>query len=63
MDRQYDLFEKLPDGQVLWRTVITGRDESLDASRLLAETTTNEVFAMYFPTNDVIGTLNKKIER
>ena len=60
MNRDYDLFEKLPNGSVLWRMVVTGRDQCLQALRRLAEVSSNEVFAMHTPTKEVIATLNKK---
>lgn len=60
MDREYDIFERLPNGQVLWRMVVSGRDQSLDALRKLAKTSTNEVFAVHVPTKEVIGTLNRR---
>jgi hypothetical protein len=43
--------------------VVTGRDQSLEALRKLAKTSTNEVFAIHVPTKEVIGTLNKKLSK
>ena len=59
MDKEYeyDLFEKLPDGKVLWRMVVTGRDKSLEALRRLAEKSNSEFFAMYVPTKEIIATV------
>jgi len=60
MDREYDIFEKYANGQVVWRMVVKGRDQSLEALRRLAKTSSNELFAMHLPTKEIIRTLNEK---
>jgi hypothetical protein len=60
MDRQYDIFEKLPGGYVLWRETIVGRQESLSRLGVLATATRNEIYAIHLPTKEIIATLNKK---
>ena len=55
MNRDYDLFEKLPDGSELWRRHVCGL---LDAQRELVEmskTTRNDCFAMHLKTKEIIA--------
>ena len=56
--RTYDIFEKSPNGQVLWRASMIGRERSLRKLQELAAASRNEVFAMHLPTKEVIATLN-----
>jgi hypothetical protein len=58
LDREYDIFEKLPDGDLLWRAVVIGRENAIVKLREIAATTKNECFVMYVPTNEIIATLN-----
>src|ERR1700693_1213191 len=54
VDREYDIFECLQDGSVVWQTRICG----LPSTRLkideLAKSTGKEYFAMYLPTQEVV---------
>jgi hypothetical protein len=58
MERDYDLFERFPDGSPMWR----GRAKGLlEVRRTLAElstTTSNECFAMHLPTKDIVARVN-----
>ncbi len=57
-DRSYDLFEKLPDQSVVWRGIVHGlQDAKLKLGELAAKTN-NECFAMYLPTQEVVGRVN-----
>lgn len=62
MDREYDLFEKLPDGSLIWRAVVTGHESAIAKLRELADYTTNEVRVMHMPTKSIVATMNAKIE-
>lgn len=57
MDRTYDIFEKLANGEVLWRAVMVGRESSLRKLQELAAESNNELFAMHLPTKEIIATL------
>lgn len=63
LEREYEIFEQLPDGSPIWR----GHASGLPSVRLklqeLARTTTNECFAMYLPTKEVVARLNVKMPR
>lgn len=58
MEREYELFELLADGSPMWR----GHACGLQAVRLklqeIARTTTNECFATYLPTKEIVARLN-----
>jgi hypothetical protein len=56
MDRQYDLFEKMPDGCRLWRTSVSGREAALRKLNELAKKSANSFIAMHLPTREIIGT-------
>jgi len=60
VDRTYDIFEKYPDGSSRWLAVVTGRDALLERLNDLSSTTTNELFAIYMPTKEIIATRNAK---
>lgn len=57
MDRTYDIFEKLPSGEVLWRAVMVGREPSLRKLQELAAQSSNEIFAVHLPIKEIIATL------
>ncbi|HWY08937.1 MAG TPA: hypothetical protein VNY24_18895 [Candidatus Acidoferrales bacterium] len=58
MDRQYDIFEILPDGSAFWREAIHGRDNAMRKSAILAAKTPNEIRVMHVPTKTIIATMN-----
>ena len=60
MDREYDIFEKLPDGTLMWRIVIAGHENALSAMRKLAAGSANEFQVMHLPTKAVIAVMNQK---
>ena len=60
MNREYDIFEKLPDGTVLWHTLIQGLENALASLRDLGGQSPNEFFAMHTPTKETIGRVNVK---
>lgn len=44
MRRDFDVFEKFPDGSTLWRTCVNGRYEAQRKMHELAERSGNEFF-------------------
>ena len=60
MDQYYDIFEQAPDGTVLWRCAVTGREATLNVLKKLAAETTNELRAMHLATNSVLATVNDR---
>jgi hypothetical protein len=58
MEREYDLFEMLPDGAPVWRGHARGLVDAEAKLRQIAESTDNECFALYLPTKETIIRLN-----
>jgi hypothetical protein len=46
MRRDYDIFEKLPDGSTAWRACVSGRFEAERKMQELAEFSSNEFFML-----------------
>jgi len=59
MDREYDLFEKFPDGSLLWRDVVLGHENAIHKLQELAAKTPNECYAMHLPTNVILASMNE----
>jgi hypothetical protein len=60
MERDYDLFEVLPDGTVMWREAVTGHEAAIRKLHELSVRTTNEVRVMHLPTKTLIATKNAR---
>lgn len=60
MDREYDLFEKFPDGSVQWRGFVAGLEAARAKLQLLAKQSENEIFAMHAPTKEIAARVNAK---
>jgi hypothetical protein len=58
MEREYDLFEQFPNGDVLWRMTVIGHENAIQQLRELAATTYNEVRAVHLPTQAVVAVMN-----
>ena len=58
MNREYDLFQKFPDGSVLWRECVTGLENALAHLKELASRSPYEHFALHTPTNAVVARIN-----
>ena len=58
MERNYDIFEVLPDSQPMWRAAVARHENALRALKELAVKTTNEVRVMHLPTKAVIAVMN-----
>jgi hypothetical protein len=57
-EREYDLFERFPDGSPIWRGRASGLNDAEAKLRNLASTTTNECFALYLPTKEIVLRVN-----
>lgn len=58
MDREYDLFEILPNESVIWRRKITGHDNAIWQLQELATSTKNELRVMHLLTNSIVAVIN-----
>jgi hypothetical protein len=54
MDSDYDIFEKLPDGKVIWRFSVTGHDNAIAKFEQIAAISANEVFVTHVDTQEVV---------
>jgi hypothetical protein len=50
MRRQFDIFEKFPDGSTVWRICVRGRYETERKLLSLAEHSENEFYAIEVPS-------------
>lgn len=58
MDRKYDLFEKSPDGLMMWKGTVAGVEDAIGNLQRLAAASENECCVMYLPDKAVIATMN-----
>lgn len=58
MQRQYDLFEKLPDGSLDFRSTIAGLECAIAALKNLSTHTDNDCVLIYLPTRTVIAMMH-----
>jgi hypothetical protein len=58
MDREYDLFEKLPDGSVVWQAAIVGLENAISRLKELAKLSPNEFFAIHTPSKAIVARIN-----
>jgi hypothetical protein len=58
MERDYDIFEELPDGSPVWRSCVHGLVNARMELEALAKKTRNECFAIHVPTGQVVARLN-----
>lgn len=63
MEREYELFEQLPDGSTIWRAHASGLPNVRLKLQEIAGKTTNQCFAMYFPTKEIVARLNVAASR
>jgi hypothetical protein len=60
MNREYDAFEVLPDGSLIWKATITGHEDAIKKLKEVAKDNTNEFRLMHLPSKTVIATINAK---
>lgn len=58
MDREYDIFEKRPDGEVMWRGSVRGHESAITKLKELAANSLNEHFVLHLPTNAIVARIN-----
>jgi len=58
VDRNYDIFEVLEDGALVWRGTGVGHMDSIRQLQALAAKTPNEVRLMHLPTKTLIAVMN-----
>ena len=58
MDREYDIFEVYPNGDVLWRMCVTGLDNARLKLTELGKLSSNPLFATHTPTQEIVAQVN-----
>lgn len=58
MERDYDLFERSQDNSLVRRGSVHGLENARRKLQELAKTTTNECFATYTPTRQIVALVN-----
>jgi hypothetical protein len=59
MERDYDLFEVLPDGALIWRETAAGHENAIKKLVELSKQTSNELREMHILSNTLIASLNR----
>jgi hypothetical protein len=54
MELEYDIFELLPDGAVIWRGFGRGLDQATNKLRDLSRRSSNELFVFHAPTKQIV---------
>jgi hypothetical protein len=62
VNREYDIFEKFPDGSHIWRAFVIGLIEARARVVQLSETSTNEFYAIHTPTKEIVATSPNRAE-
>ncbi|MGB7153582.1 MAG: hypothetical protein WBD08_05245, partial [Candidatus Acidiferrales bacterium] len=58
VEREYDIFERFPDGFPVWRGHSSGLLNACLKLQQIANGTINEYFAVYLPTQEIVARLN-----
>jgi hypothetical protein len=58
MDRDYDLFEKFPDGSTRWRAFVPGLENAVVKLEALAKLSPNEHLAIHRTTHEIVRRVN-----
>jgi len=59
VNHQYDIFEKFPDGTIIWLEYVEGLDNAQSRLQMLGGRSPNEHFAMHAPTNEIVARVNQ----
>lgn len=54
LDREYNIFECLPDGAVQWRATVVGLRDARTKLEEIARNSQNDHFAMHLPTRNIV---------
>jgi hypothetical protein len=58
VNRDYDIFEILPDGAPIWKELVSGHEEAIRKLQELGNQTKNEVRLMHVSSNTIIAAVN-----
>jgi len=57
VERTYDIFERLPDGTLLWVASVEGHEAAIQKLQWWAGKRPNEFRLMHIPTDTIIATI------
>jgi len=60
MEREYEVFERLPNGEVTWRGTGHGLEDARRKIEQFAKNTTNKVFAIHLFSQQVVARVNER---
>jgi hypothetical protein len=58
VDREYDIFEVFPNGDLLWRACVTGLDSARLKVEELGKESGNQFFATHTATKEIVAQVN-----
>jgi hypothetical protein len=58
LNREYDIFERLPDGTILWKDFVVGLEQTRNKLQELAALSKNEYYAIHTPTKEIVARAN-----
>jgi hypothetical protein len=58
VDREYDIFEIYPNGDLLWRASVAGLENTRQKVAELGKQSGNPFFATYTPTKEIVAQVN-----
>lgn len=62
MNRTYDIFEKKPDGALVWRAAVVGHEEAIRKLKEISAGSSSEFQLMHVPTKSLIAATNVRSE-
>jgi len=60
VNREYDIFERLPDGTHLWKDYVHGLEQAHRKLQELAAQSRNEHYAIHTPTKEIAARVNER---
>lgn len=60
MDREYDIFEKFPDGAHVWRAFVKGLIDARARVEQLSEQSSNEFYAIHTPSKEIVAASKRR---
>ena len=58
MDREYDIFEVYPNGDLFWQGCVVGLENARLKVAELGQKSSNRIFATYTPTKEIVAQAN-----
>jgi hypothetical protein len=59
VDREYDIFERMPDGSLMWRAYVRGLGNVAETLKQFGMLSPNEHFAIHTPSKEIVARVNR----